>query len=65
MAGRRRHFVKRAIDPIANFEFVFERLEVNVARAILDRLVENKIDKTNDWSCIRLRFNLGFAVFFA
>ena len=40
MARRRRHFVERAIDAITNFEFVFERLEMNVARAVLDRLVQ-------------------------
>src|SRR6266446_6602877 len=62
MTWRRRHLVKRAIDAIANFEFVFERLEVNVARAVLDRLVKDEIDKANDRCCIRLRFDRGLAV---
>ena len=56
MARRRRHFVKRAVDAITNFEFVFERLEMNVARAVLDRLVQDQIDKANDraWRSLRL-----------
>src|SRR5207249_1314101 len=62
MARRRRDFVKCAIDAIPDFEFVFERLEVNVARAILDRLVKDEIDKANDRRCIRLRFDCGLAV---
>ena len=41
MTRRRRHFVKRAVHAVTNFEFVFERLEVNVARAVLDRLKQN------------------------
>src|SRR5689334_11367717 len=62
MARRRRDFVKRAIDAIPDLEFVFERLEVNVARAVLDRLVKDEIDEANDWRRIRLRFNRGFAI---
>ena len=62
MSRRWRHFVKRAIDSVADFEFIFERLEVNVARAVLDRLIKNEIDKTDDRRCIRLRFNRSFAV---
>ena len=48
MSRRRGHFVKRAVDAITNFEFVFERLEVNVTGPVLDRLVQNQIDETND-----------------
>src|SRR6266542_4735079 len=62
MPWRWRHLVKRTIDAIADFEFVFERLEVNVARAVLDRLVKNEIHKTDDRRRIRLRFNRSFAV---
>src|SRR5438445_12829267 len=65
MTWRRRHFVKGAVHAITDFEFVFEGLEVNVARAILDRLIENKIDKPNDRGCVRLRFNRSLAVAFA
>ena len=57
MARRRRHFVKRAIYPIANFEFVFEWLKVNVARPIQDRLIKDQIDKADNGRCIRLGFN--------
>src|SRR5437879_12894246 len=35
MSGRRRHFIERAVYPITDLEFVFERLEMNVARAVL------------------------------
>jgi hypothetical protein len=41
MTRGRRHFVKRTVDAIADFEFVFERLEVNIARAVLDRLIQD------------------------
>ena len=39
MPRRRRHFVKRAIHAITNFEFVFEWFEMNVAGPVLDRLI--------------------------
>ena len=48
MSRRRRHFVECPVDTIADFEFVFERLEMNVAGPVLDRLVENQIDETDD-----------------
>ena len=35
---------------------------MNVARAVLDRLIKDKVDKTNDRGCIRLCFNRGGAV---
>ena len=62
MPRRRRHFVKCAIDAVADFEFVFERLEVNVARAVLDRLVKDEIDETDYRRRVRLRFNCSLAV---
>ena len=65
MPRGRRHFVKRAIDAVADFEFVFERLEMNVARAVLDCLIKNQIHKSNDRRCVRLRFNRSFAVHLA
>ena len=48
MTRRRSHFVKRAIDAITDFEFVFEWFEMNVAGPVLDRLIQNQIDKAND-----------------
>jgi hypothetical protein len=62
---RRRHFVERPIDSITNFEFIFEWLEMNVARSVLDRLVENQVDKTNDGSCVCFGFHCRLAVSFA
>ena len=58
MPRRRRHFVKRAIDPVTNFEFVFERLEMNVARAILDGLEQDQIDEANDRRGVRFRLDV-------
>ena len=65
MPGWGRHFVKRTINAISNFEFVFEWLEVNVARAILNSLVQNQIDKPNDRCGVCLRFYLGRGPIFA
>src|SRR5437773_5733187 len=65
MTGRWRHLIKRSIDAIANFEFVFERFEVNVARAVLDRLVKDQIDEPNDGRRVRFGFSCSFAVSFA
>src|SRR5438874_4767630 len=48
MSRRRSHFVKRAINAITDFEFIFERFEMNVAGPVLDRLIQNQIDKAND-----------------
>jgi len=62
MARRRRHFVKRAIYPIPNFEFILEWLEVNVARPIEDRLVKDQIDKANNGRCICFGCNRRFLV---
>src|ERR1043166_7855317 len=62
MARRRRDFVKCAIDAVPDFELVFERLEVNVTSAILNRLIEDKIDKANDRRRVSLRFDCGLAV---
>ena len=58
VARRRRHFVQRAVDAITNFEFVLERLEMDVARAVLNRLEQDQIDKANDRRGVRFRFNV-------
>ena len=41
MNRRRCHFIKRAIDPVADPEVFLKGLEVNVGGLFLDRLVEN------------------------
>ena len=58
MARRRRHFVERAVDAITNLEFVLERLEMDVARPVLDRLIQDQIDETNDRSRVGFRFDV-------
>ena len=63
VARRRGHFVKRAVHAIADFEFVLERLEVNVAGAVLDCLIENKIDKADDRRGVRFRFDRSGFIF--
>ena len=65
MSRRRRHFVKRAVDAITNFEFVFERLEMNVARPVLDRLIQNQIDEANDRRGVCFGFDSARAIAFA
>ena len=64
MTRRRRHFVKRAIDAITDFEFVFERLEMNVAGPVLDRLIQNQIDEANDRGCAGFGFSSDRAIAF-
>ncbi len=59
MARRRSHFVKRAVDPVTDFELGLEGLEMDVARPVLDRLVENEIDEANDRSGAGLGFDIG------
>src|SRR6266480_241523 len=65
MARGRGHFVKRAIDAITYFEFVFERLEMNVAGPVLNRLIQNQIDEANDRGGIGFCFRSGRAIAFA
>ena len=48
MLGRRRHFVERAVHAVADLEFVFERFEMNVARAVLHRLEEDQVHEADD-----------------
>ena len=54
----RRHFVKRAIDAITNFEFVLEGLEMDIARPILNRLKEDEVHETDDRRGVRIRLNV-------
>ena len=54
MPGWRRHFVERAIDPIADFEFQLEGLEMNIRGPILNGLVKDEVHVANDGSGIRL-----------
>src|SRR4030095_13509376 len=60
-----RHFVQRAINAIADLELICEWLEMNVARAVLNRLVKNEIDKANDRCCVCFGFDCRLAVSFA
>ena len=58
VARRRRHFVERAVHPVADFELVLERLEVDVARAVLDRLIQDQVDEADDRGGVRLGFDI-------
>ena len=58
MPRRRRHFVERTVHTVADFEIGFERLEVNVARAILNCLREDEVHIAYDRR--RIRFALEF-----
>src|SRR5437764_11661743 len=62
MPWRRRHFVKRAIDAVTDFEFVLERLEVNIARSVLDGLEQNQIYEANDRRRVRFGLDRGCVV---
>src|SRR5262249_39042103 len=62
VARRRRHFVKRAIDAVADFEFIFERRKMDVARTVLYRVIENEIDKPDDRRRVRFCFNSSIAI---
>ena len=65
MARRRRHFVKRAVDPVADLEFVLEGLEMDVARPVLDRLIQNQIDEADDRRGVGFGFDVGALPFVA
>ena len=58
MDRRRRHFVKRAVHPVADLEILFEGLEMNVGGLLLDGLVEHEIDVTDDRRGVRLGFEI-------
>ena len=42
---RRHHLIKNAVDSIAHFELVFERLEVDVAGFVLDGLEKHEVQE--------------------
>ncbi len=65
MARRRRHLVERAVDAVTNFEFVLEGLEMDVARAVLDRLKQDQIDEANDRRGVRFRLDVDGAALVA
>ena len=58
MDRRRGHFVKRAVHPVADLEVLFEGLEMDVGGLLLDRLIENEIDVTDDGRGVRLGFQI-------
>ena len=45
---RRDHFVQHAVGPHADFEFVLERLEVDVAGLVLDRQQQHHVEQLAD-----------------
>ncbi len=46
--GRRQHVVQHTVDSEAHHQVAFENLDVNIARAILDRLRQQSIDQLDD-----------------
>ena len=48
LLGRRRHLVEGAVHAIADLELSLERLEVNVAGAVLDGLEQDQVDEPDD-----------------
>ena len=48
MDGWRCHFVESSIDPIADLEVLFKRLEMDVRSFLLNCLIENQIDVADD-----------------
>ena len=52
MFRRRRHFVERAVDAIPDFELGFEGLEMDVAGAVLDGLLEDQVDELDDGNVV-------------
>ncbi len=59
MDRRWRHFVEGSIHAIADFEILFERLEVDVRSLFLDRLIENEVDVADDGGGVCLGFGVG------
>src|SRR6185312_7251926 len=43
------YFAKHAVDAIANAQLLLETLEVDVRRALVQRVGENRIDELDDW----------------
>ena len=52
---RLHHFLQRAVDAIANADLVLEALEVNVRRAALHGVGENRVDQLDDRRVFHLR----------
>ena len=46
--GRRRHFVKGAINPVTNFEFFLERLEMNIGGLSPNGLLNDQINESDN-----------------
>ncbi len=61
MARRRHHFIEDAVAAIAHLVFVFERLEMDVAGAILDGQEHDHVEQLADGSGI-LDFHEAFEV---
>ena len=57
-AGRRRHFVERTIDAVADLELVLKRLEVDVRSLVADGLANHEIYKPDDRRLFRHRLDV-------
>src|SRR5690606_30189305 len=55
---RRHHLVEDAVDAVAHLELVLERLEVDVRRAVADRLEENHVEELDDRTGVSIRLEL-------
>ena len=62
MFGGRRHFVQRAVHAVTDFELILERLEMNVAGAVLHRLVKDEVDELDDRRFIGQVLQIGHPV---
>ena len=51
--GGRGHLIKRAIHAVTDLELVLERLEMDVARAVLHGLKKDEVDKPDDGNFVR------------
>src|SRR3982750_1950381 len=63
MTGRGSHFIESAVDAVTNLKFVLEGFEVDVARAVLNRLEQNQINEANDRRGVSTGFYVGRGAF--
>ncbi len=63
LRGRSMESHKNAVDSVPNLDSVFPRLDVDVTRAIRDRLADDEIGKADDRSVFAHLAEFGFAEF--